>query len=199
MSNPWAIILAALWATGGTALGILQWRLVSRLRHHPNSEVAIYLSGLALSWILGWTVGWVFSWTLASAVREATAGTPIDVSGARFLIRHEFINGWWVLAGVGGWSLGRLSVAGVEWVVRRRQIDMSLREWLFLALFGCGAWLMGYGMGEVGISVGLSTDSVTAPLLLWAAGLVIVGGLAGALSILGLREDVYLPWYRGNP
>ena len=199
MNNPWPIILAALWAVGGAALGVLQWRLVCRLRHHLNSEVAIYLPGLALSWILGWTVGWVFSWTLASAVREAIAGISVDVTTAHSLIRHGFYSNGLDTVGLAGWSLGWLGVAGAEWVVRRRQIDMRFRDWLLLHLIGCWFWLMGYGMGEAGISVGLSTDSMTAPLLFWTAGLIFMGGLAGGLSIWGLREDVYLPWYRGNP
>jgi hypothetical protein len=199
MNNPWVVVLAVLLAVGGAALGVLQWRLVCRLRHHPNSEVAVHLPGLALSWVLGWTVGWVVSWTLASAVREAIAGTSVDMTTAHSLIRHGFYSNGLDTVGLAGWSLGRLGVAGAEWVVRRRQIGMRFRDWLLLHLFGCWLWVMGYGMGEVGISVGLSTDLVTTPLLIWAAGLVVVGGLAGALSILGLREDVYLPWYRGNP
>ncbi len=197
MNVPWPIVLAALWAVGGAALGVLQWRLVCRLRHRPNSEVAIYLPGLALSWILGWTVGYAVSWALASTVREATAGSSIDWSEVRSLIRVEVYR--WVLAGAGGWSVGRLGAAGVEWLVRRRQIDMRFRDWLFLHLFGCWLWGMGYEMGDVGISASLFSDSVAVPLLIWAAGLVLIGGLAGGLSILGLREDVDFYWPHRRP
>jgi hypothetical protein len=194
MNNPWVIVLAALWAVGGAALGILQWRLVCRLRHRPNSKVAIYFPGLFLSWGLGWTVGWAFSWILGSAVREAIAGTSVDVTTAYSLIL-EFYSGWLGRFGLAGWSLGRLGVACAEWIVRRRQIDMSLREWLILTLFGWWLWPMGYAMGDVGMRVGLSTDLVIAPLLIWGGGLAFIGGL----PILGLREDVYCPWRYRRP
>jgi hypothetical protein len=202
MNDLWAIVLAALWAAAGATLGGLQWRLACRLRHRPNSGVAIYLLGLALSWAIGWTVAWAFSWAAAWAVRKVIIASSIDASEVNSLVQHEVINGWWMLACAGGWSLGRLGTAIAEWGVRWRQIDvdMRFRDWLFLHLFGCWLWLMGYGIGQKwGISVGLSTDSVTAPLLIWAAGLAVVGSLAGVLSILGLREDAYFPWPNRRP
>jgi hypothetical protein len=175
------VVLAALWATAGALLRIMQWFIWRRGAYQTRWWVAAWLVGLDMGWAMGWTVGWIYGWEIGSAVGAAIDQTLGGMTVWSAVKDQISLLSWWILANLVGWAIGRALVEISEWFALRRSGYQQADRWIS-AVGGIVILSVALGWGqELGASVGLDVGFPGASVVGLVVGWVIVGAIAGSL------------------
>jgi hypothetical protein len=184
----------------------------------PTSPTAHLTAGewaLGLWWVLATTVGWVVGFTICEALKDfvesfrsdgAVIGISVGILQWLVLRRHFNRAGWWVLASITGFAVGKalgdalaqadlgavgLALSGAaigtslgiaQWVVLRRHVEQA--AWWVLA--SVAAWAVGWSIiGVVGEAAGGPTGMA---YLIGATGAAAAGIITGVALVRLLRQ-----------
>jgi hypothetical protein len=187
----------------------------SRTSTSPKAQLTELEWGPALWWVLATTVGWVVGFAVCEAFKDfvesfnsdgAVIGVSIGIMQWLVLRRHFNRAGWWVLASVTGFAVGKalgdalaqadvgavgLALSGAaigtslgiaQWAVLRRHVEQA--AWWVLA--SVVAWVVGWSIiSVVDVAPGGPTGMA---YLIGSTGAAAAGVITGLTLVRLLRQ-----------